>query len=139
MGQPFVSIRYHFVWSTQGRRPWLTLALMPDVLACLRSKCSELGVISLAVGGVEDHVHVLVGAPASLSPSVIVGQLKGASSHRVNHVLRTTEPFAWQKGYGVFSLSRSHLDVVRAYVLRQPEHHAQASLWNDFERCDDEP
>ena len=75
MGQPFVSIRYHFVWSTQGRRPWLTLALMPDVLACLRSKCSELGVISLAVGGVEDHVHVLVGAPASLSPSVIVGAI----------------------------------------------------------------
>ena len=138
MGRPFVSIRYHFVWSTRGRQPLLSDALAHGVYACVQAKCAELGVAPLAVGGVEDHMHLLVGAPASLAPSTLIGQVKGVSSHLLNHALAATDPFAWQRGYGVFTVSRDHEALVRAYVLGQRLHHNRATLWPELERCDDE-
>ena len=80
MAQPYVSLHYHFVWATWDRLPLLTPDVEAVVYASVHARCADLGVVPRALGGVEDHVHLLVGAPASLAPSDIVGPIKGASA-----------------------------------------------------------
>ena len=84
-----------------------------------------------------DHVHVLVRFPTTVSIADLVRRIKGASSHLVTHVLRSPEPFKWQGGYGVFSVSRRHVPVVRDYVLNQEQHHRDGTLQDAFERIED--
>ena len=130
----FVSLHYHFVWATLGRAPWLIPRRMSAVERVVRAKCAELGVVPLALGGVEDHLHLLIGAPASLSPSSIIGPIKGASSHVMNSTEVDGPSMRWQGGYGVFSVSMSEVPRVRAYVLNQEAHHADGSVDDDLER-----
>jgi REP element-mobilizing transposase RayT len=76
----------------------------------------------LALGGVEDHVHLLVRIPATVSVAALMNQVKGASSHLLMH--RTgNEGFKWQGGYGAYSVSRDRLSIVTRYVECQREHH----------------
>jgi putative transposase len=85
----------------------------------------------IAIGGIDDHVHLLVAMPATLAPADLVKQVKGASSHLVNH---GREPFfRWQGGYGAFSVSKHHVPRIRDYVLRQEEHHRFNRLTPELE------
>ncbi len=133
MAQPFVSLHYHFVWSTWDRLPLLTPDVETVVYASVQARCADLGVVPLALGGVADHVHLLVGAPAALAPSDIVGPIKGASAHRVNSLGIANCPFRWQGGYGVFSVSRGDLPRIVAYILNQRVHHQTGALEGDLE------
>ena len=77
----------------------------------------------IAIGGVEDHVHLLVRMPATLAPAVLAKQLKGVTSHHLNRGSGNRPVFRWQGGYGAFSVSRQHVERIRQYVLNQAEHH----------------
>ncbi|HEX9938556.1 MAG TPA: transposase [Longimicrobium sp.] len=68
-------------------------------------------------------MHLLVRMPSTLSPAAVAKQLKGASSHHLNHGSGNRPVFRWQGGYGAFSVSRQHVDRIRRYVLNQAEHH----------------
>ena len=105
------------------------------LLGALREKCEELGCRCLAAGLVEDHVHLLVRYPASLSVARLVGQLKGSSSHLANHGLGCHGAFRWQGSYGAFSVSKRSLAAATAYVLHQKQHHAEQTAYADIERC----
>jgi REP element-mobilizing transposase RayT len=84
----------------------------------------------VALGGVEDHVHVLIRVPATLSISSIVKQIKGSSSHLAN---AGEDTFKWQGGYAAFSVSRGLLARARDYVQNQEERHRAGKLVRDFE------
>ena len=82
----------------------------------------------IAIGGMDDHVHLLVRVPAAVSAAALVKQLKGASSHMVNHEIEKPFGFRWQGGYGAFSVSKRLLPLVKDYVLRQEEHHRMGKI-----------
>lgn len=139
MSRPYVCVRYHFVWSTWNRAPFLTPAVDPLVRDCIRAKCVELGAVPLALGGVEDHLHLLVGAPATLAPAALIGPVKGAAAHRANLLPELPFSFRWQGGYGVFSVSRWDEDRVVAYIRNQRQHHSDHTVDTTLEITTDEP
>jgi REP element-mobilizing transposase RayT len=75
-----------------------------------------------------DHTHVVISIPPKLSVATVTGQLKGASSHRINEVFVTGQSFAWQAEYGVLSFSEKSLSTIVEYVNNQKKHHAENTL-----------
>lgn len=136
-------IYLHFVWATYRRLPLITAALEPCLYQALMEQAERLGCKVLALGGLPDHVHLLLRMPAKRSPSELMQQIKGASSAWARVSIRPSqelsrEPFGWQDGYGVFSLSRSHLKRVVSYVENQKKRHASGKLWPEWEEVDEE-
>jgi putative transposase len=87
------------------------------------------------VGGTETHIHVVVTIPPTIQVSEFVGQLKGASSHEVNHQLGLRDKtLQWQTGYGVVSFGTGDLDWVKAYVRDQRRRHADGKVCDRLER-----
>ena len=89
--------------------------------------------LPIQIGGVEDHVHVLAAAPATLAPSKIPQLLKGPSSLWIHATFPTLRNFAWQDGYAVFSVSKSVLPEVATYIKNQREHHRARTFKVEYE------
>jgi REP element-mobilizing transposase RayT len=128
---------YHIVWATKGRAHLITADLEPKLHGYLRGKIISLGGVVHAVGGIEDHIHVAASIPPKFAVATFVGQLKGASSHWVNHLTDYEGALYWQDGYGVFSFGERALPRVVAYVLNQRQHHAAGDLWAGLERIEE--
>jgi len=118
----------HFVWGTWDRLPLLVPGVREPVYAAIRAKCEELRCSVWALGGVEDHVHLVVELAGPVSQSLLAKEVKGASSHLITHDIRSGEFFKWQGAYASFSLNRNALPDVTAYVERQEEHHRRGTL-----------
>jgi len=129
MRAPYTQLYLHLVWSTWDRHPFLVQGLRERVYECIQAECVRLRVDLIAIGGMEDHVHLLVRVPATIAPADLVKQMKGASSHLVNHDIYAPFYFKWQGAYGAFSVSKRHVPLIREYVLRQEEHHRDRSLY----------
>ena len=87
-----------------------------------------LGCIVHAIGGIEDHIHLVVSIPPKLSIAQFVKTLKGSSSYHYNHHLNTNQTFAWQEGYGIFSLGGKQLQEAVDYVNNQKIHHKNKTI-----------
>jgi REP element-mobilizing transposase RayT len=131
MREPFTKLYLHVTWATWNREPLITPWLMEAIDHCIRAECIKLRANVEAFGGVQDHVHLLVRFPTTVSVAELVKQVKGSSSHLVSRRLNVA--FKWQGGYGAFTVSHYHLDKVRDYVLRQPEHHAAGTAHRALE------
>lgn len=131
---PFWELYYHFTWGTKLRQPIIADKFSTALYKALVSKAVELGCIVHAVGGVEDHIHLAVSVPPKISLSEFVRQIKGNSSHFVNHEIKPGYPFQWQSEYGVVSFGGKNLSTVVAYVLNQAEHHRNKTLYEYLER-----
>ncbi len=129
---------YHVVWATKGREPLIERQFADDLRNVIAAKAAQLGAMIHAVGGIEDHVHVAASVPPRTSLSEFVQQLKGSSSHFVNHELILNHPFAWQAEYGIVSFDGKQLDAVVKYVKAQQQHHLQRITIPVFERLDSE-
>lgn len=131
----------HVVWATAERRPFIEPPQRRPLYRCLEGQAKQLDCTVLALGGMPDHVHMVLRMPTKVSVAQVVQQLKGVSSKFARDQLNLS-PFKWQEGYGVFSLSRSHVDSVVAYVERQAEHHAGGKVfpvWEEtYEETEDE-
>lgn len=91
-----------------------------------------------AIGGMADHVHLVLQIPQHISVADCVRHLKGFSSHVANRGRdRSREPFRWQEGYGVLTIGERSLDTVIRYVRNQKEHHNNRSILSAFERTDE--
>jgi putative transposase len=119
---------YHFVWTTKEREPLIDEAKESALHHYIIGKANALKCIVHAVNGTVDHIHVVASIPPTLSISEFVKNIKGSSTHYVNHNLPDApESFGWQAGYGVFSLGRKQLDHAIEYVQNQKIHHAQGT------------
>lgn len=123
-----LSLFYHLVWSTWDRAPLIT----PDIEKILYREIEHEVLLMkckvLAIGGIEDHVHLLLEMPPTISVSQSVKQIKGASSLFVNDTLRPTHKFKWQASYAAFSVSRWDTETIIGYIGKQKEHHAAGTL-----------
>ena len=126
---------YHFVWTTKDRMPIIVPEFEPNLYAWLRNEAKKMYAPFCYVGGISDHVHVVTAFRPSIAPAEFVKQLKGSSSRFIS--LEYGIPFAWQKGYGVFSVSESAIDAVKRYVLNQKIHHAHGDIIAAWEEAND--
>lgn len=123
MASTFLSLHYHIVFSTKERRPFITPASRSRLHEYLGGTINGLGGFSGQVGGVADHVHLLVGLKATHCLADFMRELKKASS---NWARENGEPaFAWQDGYAAFTVSASMRERVRQYIQNQEQHHAK--------------
>jgi REP element-mobilizing transposase RayT len=86
----------------------------------------------LQIGGIEEHVHLLLGAPAVLAPARIAQLIKGGSSAWIQEALPRMKGFGWQDGYGAFAVSKSNLPSVIEYIQHQGEHHRTKSFQEEY-------
>jgi putative transposase len=126
----------HCVWATWDRQPLLDARMERAIYGCIAAKCVELRCEALRIGGVENHVHVVVRLHASVAVADLVKGMKGASSHLVNHEVIPGEGFRWQGSYGAFTVSPDDVGRVCNYVESQKEHHANRTLLDEWERCE---
>jgi putative transposase len=132
----YTELYVHLVWGTWLRRRFLRGAAREQVFACIHADCDRMRCAPLAIGGTDDHVHVLIRLGTSVTIGGVVKQLKGASSHLMNHTIQADRRFRWQIGYGAFTVSRRHLSTVTRYVLHQEEHHRTGRLLPPLERSE---
>ncbi len=128
----FTSCHLHFVFVTKGRRPFLKPPIQDRIWPYLGGIARANKMIALAIGGVEDHVHMLVGLSATLSVAKAVQLLKGNSSKWIHETFPELREFEWQEGYGAFSVSVSGRDDTIAYIGRQAEHHRRTTFKEEF-------
>lgn len=124
---------YHIVWCTKNRESTIVPQVENDLYRYIRGKAGELGCHIIEIGGMEDHVHVLMSICPSTSVSDVVKSLKGASSHHINKQFAGRYPLYWQVGYGIRSVSSTHVKQIGSYVTRQKEHHASGGLHPKYE------
>jgi REP element-mobilizing transposase RayT len=134
MRKPYTQLFVHLVWATWDRLPLIDPGLKPRIYRCIQAEAFGLGCEVSAIGGIEDHVHVLVRYPPVVSVSSLVKQIKGTSSRLVQRELRPGEFFKWQGSYGAFSIAETHIEAVRRYIHRQEEHHRTGRLNATLER-----
>ena len=112
MRAPYTELYLHVVWATWDRMPLITEAIQPRLYAAIAAKCRELKCAPLAIGGIEDHVHLLVRLHTTVTVATLVQQVKGSSSHLVTHEITPGEFFKWQGAYGAFTLRKEDVPAV---------------------------
>ena len=127
MSHTYTSTLFHVVFSTKERQP--AISDPPKLWAYIAGVARNLDYEALAIGGTQNHIHLLVRLPSDVSVSQAVQKLKSNSSRwlRENGLW-----FGWQEGYGAFSVSASNVDAVRHYIQNQAEHHRRRSFEDEF-------
>jgi REP element-mobilizing transposase RayT len=118
----------HVVFSIKERRPLITRSLQDRLWPYLGGIARENKMKALQVGGVEDHVHILLSLPSTLAVAKALQLLKGNSSKWVHETFPEHRLFEWQEGYGAFSIGISGMDDTISYIKGQPEHHRRRSF-----------
>ena len=124
---------YHAVFATKGRAGLITPAHEDRLHAYIGGILKDLGCTPIAINGTADHVHVLARYPADLSHADMVRHVKQRSSRWLHETFAEMRAFAWQEGYGGFTVSASMLDTVAAYIRGQKDHHKAANSRAEFE------
>ena len=129
MSHSYSSNRVHVIFSTKGRAHMISEELQPKLWAYMAGIAKNQGFQAIIIGGVQDHVHVLLLLPPTMPLSKAIQFLKGSSSKWLNE---NGENFAWQEGYGAFSVSASQTADVIRYIKNQAAHHAKRSFEEEF-------
>ena len=129
MAHSYTNLIFHIVYGTKERRPFIDEEFQPRLYEYLGGTIRGLKGISLEIGGIEDHVHVLVKLPPTITVSDFLEKLKANTSKWSKSVRRG---FGWQDGYAAFTVSESQVERVRHYIQNQREHHARSSFRDEL-------
>lgn len=132
MAHSYVSLKVHYIFSTKNRQKIITPELEQRLWPYMGGIARENKMIALAVGGIDDHVHLLLALPSTLSVAKAIQLVKGGSSKWVSETFPSHRDFEWQEGYGAFSISMSHIDDTIAYINNQKEHHRQQTFEDEY-------
>ncbi len=124
MSHTYCSNRLHVIFSTKDRKRRISPEIQPRLWGYIAGIARHHGFEAIKVGGAEDHVHALLVLPPSMPLAKAVQLLKGSSA--------AGDHFAWQEGYGAFSVSASQTQSVMHYIENQPAHHARRSFEEEF-------
>ena len=125
---PYWKLYYHFIWGTKERLPVILPTFESDLYRAIAAKVKELAGITYAIGGIMDHIHLAVSVPPKIAVAKFVGEIKGNSSHYINHIVKPDFEFYWQDEYGVLSFGEKNLPAVVRYIQNQKKHHADGNL-----------
>ncbi len=132
MGHTYTNILLHLIFSTKDRQPTLAPDLRARLMPYTSAVVANLGGTCLCMNGPSDHVHMLVSAPATVAVADLLRTIKTNTSRWIHDEFPKQSDFAWQTGYGVFSVSLSSADNVKQYIAGQEEHHRQVSFQGEF-------
>lgn len=130
MGSTFFSIHCHIVFATKERRPLLRAQWRDRLHSYIGGMLRNQNCIPEAIGGVEDHIHILT----SIRPAHCLADLvRDLKKDATNWIIENFDPqFAWQEGYSAFSVSPTAIDQVRRYILNQEEHHKKLPFLDEL-------
>ena len=131
-GMSYVSSYYHCVFSTKERRPLIPSSLRDRLWPFLGGIARNNEMKAIEIGGVQDHVHVLLSLPSTLSVAKALQLIKGGSSKWVHDTFPEHRRFRWQIKYGAFSVSVSQLDKIIQYIKNQEEHHRKMTFQDEL-------
>ncbi len=123
---------YHLVFSTKKREPLISPELEARLHPFLGGIARDLACTAVAVNGTSDHMHLLLRYPSDLSHSDMARHIKARSSKWMHETFPELGRLAWQEGYGGFTVSRSAVEQVKAYIDGQKEHHQRMSFQEEF-------
>ena len=130
MARTYTKLIYHIVFSTKERLPLIVPEIRDRLYEYLGGVIrGEKGSL-MEIGGMPDHVHILARFGAAIAVSEMLKRIKGSSSHWLSQETGTW--FAWQNGYGAFSVSESQVAAVRKYIQQQEEHHKRISFKDEL-------
>ncbi|HEX3582207.1 MAG TPA: IS200/IS605 family transposase [Thermoanaerobaculia bacterium] len=131
MPSTHTSLHYHLIFSTKGRVPSMESNSRPRIHSYLGGVIRGIEAVALDIGGTTDHVHLLIGLKQTHALADVLRILKGDSSKWIHEELGLID-FAWQEGYGAFTVSKSDVDAVRRYVQAQEEHHRKRTFQEEY-------
>jgi REP element-mobilizing transposase RayT len=123
---------YHAVWGTKGRYPWINTDTEPRLHAFIGGILREQKCTAIAINGMEEHVHTLFRFPSNVAISDILRHMKSRSSGWIHDTFPRLKEFDWQNGYGGFTVSKSQVDEVAAYIRTQKDHHAKMTFTDEY-------
>ncbi len=128
MANTFSQIYIQVVFAVQGRQNLIASEWKEELYKYITGIITNHGQKLIAVGGVSDHIHILIGFKPNFEISKLVQEIKANSSRFINKKQFVKGKFSWQEGFGAFSYSRSQLDAVVRYIENQEKHHAKKSF-----------
>jgi REP element-mobilizing transposase RayT len=134
MTQTLTSIHLHVIFSTKNREKLIDPVIEPELYAFLVSNISKKGTYVHKIGGVEDHIHMLITLNKTSAVSDLMEDVKKNSSRWIKTKGQNYQSFSWQKGYGAFSISPSHKAPIIRYIAAQKEHHKKVSFQDEFRK-----
>ena len=132
MSHTRVSLRVHCIFSTKNRDYGIPNDLQDNAWAFIGGIARNIGTTAIAVGGIADHVHVLLLLPPTMALSAAVQKIKANSSRWIHE--RTGRPFEWQEGYAAFSVGIAQTPATVEYILHQKEHHSRRGYAEELAR-----
>lgn len=132
MPQTWTALHYHLVFSTKHREPTITTDIQPRLYSHFGGLIRAEGGQLLAVGGMPDHVHLLARLNQRQALADVMRIVKTNSSKWIHEAFPAAPRFAWQTGYGAFTVGLSTLPSVKQYIANQEEHHSRQSFQDEF-------
>ena len=131
MSLTHLSLHIHVIFGTKHQRPLLLPAWRSRLHAYLGGAAKILEIVPEAVGGIADHVHLLLGVRATHRLADVMRDLKRTSSAWIHETIGD-QAFEWQDGYGAFTVSASLIETVKNYIGHQEEHHTKKSFQEEY-------
>lgn len=132
MANTYSQLYIQFVFSVQGRENMVNEQFRDELEKVICGIVANNNCKTYAIYCNPDHTHVFVGMHPTISPSKLMEQIKSGSSKWLNEKNYLSAKFSWQKGFGAFSYSKSHIDKVVKYILNQREHHKKQSFRDEY-------
>jgi len=132
LSHSFTSSLFHCVFSTKGRRLLITEDLQSRLWPYIGGIARDNRMKALTIGGVEDHVHLLLSLPSTIAISKAIQIIKGGSSLWVHETFPEHCNFTWQEGYGAFSIDIALVERTTCYINSQAEHHRKQTFQEEF-------
>lgn len=130
MPSSHICLNVHLVFSTKDRLPFISAEYLERLHAYLGGIVKGMDAMPLAIGGVADHVHLLVSLKSKHRLDYLLRDLKADSSTWIHQELQ--KKFEWQKGYGAFSVSPNSIEGVKKYIANQAEHHRKITFQDEY-------
>jgi putative transposase len=132
MAQSLSNVVLHLVFSTKNRKPWIDIEIETKVFKYFAGICREIKCPSHKIGGTDDHIHVACSLARTMAISTLIEEIKTSSSKWIKTKGDQYADFAWQNGYGAFSIGQSQLPDLKHYIANQREHHRRLSFQDEY-------
>ena len=132
MAQSLVKNYMHVIFSTKHRKPLIDENIEKELHTYMGGICKELECPPLKIGGYHDHVHIFCLLSKKIAVMRFLQEVKANSSGWIKDKGSQYKNFHWQDGYGAFSVSQSHVEIVKNYIEKQHEHHKIKSFQDEF-------
>jgi putative transposase len=132
MAHSYTNLLYHMVFSTKDRQAWLGEAMSPRLYEYIGGGIRSEGGIAMSINGWRDHIHILAKLRQDKAVSDLIRGIKANSSGWIHRRFPELRGFAWQRGYGAFTVSQSQVESVKRYIANQEVHHQRVSFKEEF-------